>query len=98
MKNNQVNLMATLTAKKGCEIQLKDILQNLIDPTRKEQGCIHYYFHEISNTPGTFIFYEQWASKNDLDNHMKSEHFTSCLKKCEPFLAKAAEITFLNLL
>ena len=69
-----VILVATVKAKAGQDKAVKEALQGLLEPTRKEAGCIAYLLHQAADDPTQFMFYEQWASKETLDAHSKSAH------------------------
>ena len=58
-------------------------LINIIEPTRKEKGCIDYDLCRDNDDPSIFLFYENWESSNDLDAHMESDHFVECFNKIE---------------
>lgn len=55
--------------------KLKEITDELIAETRKEKGCIEYTFNQNIQDETNFIFIEAWQSREDLDNHTKTEHF-----------------------
>ena len=69
-----VVLTAMVKAKTGQEDAIKEALLSLVEPTRKEPGCLCYNLHQSKADPTQFMFYEQWASKEDLDSHGKSPH------------------------
>ncbi|MFB9329033.1 putative quinol monooxygenase [Paenibacillus aurantiacus] len=54
-----------------------DKARTAVDATLKEEGNLGYKFYEDAERPGTFLFVEKWASKEAIDLHGKSEHFTS---------------------
>jgi quinol monooxygenase YgiN len=67
-----VILVAMVKAKPGQEEAVKEILLALVDPTRKESGCLCYNLHQAKDDKTQFLFYEQWASKEALDAHSKT--------------------------
>ena len=69
-----VVLTAMVKAKPGQEEAVKEALLSLVEPTRKEPGCLCYYLHQSKADPTQFMFYEQWASKEDLAAHGKPPH------------------------
>jgi quinol monooxygenase YgiN len=58
-------------------------LQSLVEPTRKEKGCIDYDLCRDNDNPSIFVFYENWENSDDLDAHMKSDHFEKCFSNIE---------------
>ena len=65
-------LTAIVKAKPGQEDAVKEALLSLVEPTRKEAGCLCYNLHQSKSDPTMFMFYEQWASQKDLDAHTAS--------------------------
>ena len=61
-------------AKAGKGNAVKEALSSLVEPTRKEPGCLCYNLHQSKSDPTQFMFYEQWASKEALDAHGKTPH------------------------
>ena len=69
-----VTLTATVKARPGQEDAVKEALLSLVEPTRKEPGCLLYNLHQSKADPTQFMFYEQWASQGALDAHGKTPH------------------------
>ncbi len=68
-------VVAKVLAKKDSIDAVKTELLKLIDPTRKEDGCIEYNLHQDNENPAVFVFCEIWESSACLEKHMNSEHF-----------------------
>lgn len=69
-----ITVVADLKAKPGKEEELRKAALALIEPTRKEQGCIQYDLHVHLTDAGRVVFYENWATVKDLDRHGQSPH------------------------
>ena len=69
-----VTLTASVKARPGQEDAVKEALLSLVEPTRKEPGCLLYILHQSKADPTQFMFYEQWASQEALDAHGKTPH------------------------
>jgi quinol monooxygenase YgiN len=67
-------LVAMVKAKAGEEDAVKQALMSLVEPTRKEPGCLCYNLHQSKTDKTQFMFYEQWASKEALSAHGKTPH------------------------
>lgn len=74
---SKLTVVATVVAKADCIEAVKAELLKLIEPTRKEDGCIEYTLHQDNENSAVFVFYETWESRACLENHMNSEHFKS---------------------
>ena len=70
----QIIVVAKMTGQAGKLDELRTELRALLAPTRAEKPCILYDMHESADTPGTFLFYEIWESKADLDVHLATPH------------------------
>ena len=68
-------MVAKIVAKKESIESVKNEMLKLIEPTRKEQGCIEYNLHQDNEEPAVFVFYETWESRACLDNHMSTDHY-----------------------
>ena len=69
-----VTLTASVKARPGQEDAVKEALLSLVEPTRKEPGCLLYNLHQSKADPTQFMFYERWASQEALDAHGKTPH------------------------
>lgn len=69
-----VIVLAQVKAKEGEEEAVRKTLVAMVEPTRKEKGCICYNLHQSTVDPTQFMFYEQWGCKDSLDAHGKTAH------------------------
>jgi quinol monooxygenase YgiN len=86
-QSEHVHVFAILTAQPGKEQILRDALLGLIEPTKKEPGCISYMLHEDPKTPTTFYFFEIYKDQPATDFHMNSPYLAAALEKVGPILA-----------
>lgn len=97
MPKEGVIVVAMVKAKPGEEDAVKEVLVSLVEPTRKESGCLCYNLHQSKNDKSQFMFYEQWASKEALDAHGKTPHLKALGEKLKDRVEKIAA-TFYDLL
>ena len=88
-----VTVIAQARAKQGQEERAREILQELVAPTRGEAGCVDYDLHQSAEDPALFVFYENWTTAEALDAHFKSEHIARFRKKCGDVLAEGPVIS-----
>lgn len=69
-----------------------EVFKGMIEPTKKEKGCIQYEMVQDEENPTILIVLEQWESREDFDNHMKSEHLGRIAPKMHEFMTKEAEV------
>jgi len=70
-----ITVVARLVARKDSIEAVKTELLKLIEPTRKEQGCIEYRLHQDNGDPAVFVFYENWESAASLEKHTVTAHY-----------------------
>ena len=97
MPKEGVILVAMVKAKPGQEEAVKEVLESLVEPTRKESGCLCYNLHQARDDKTQFMFYEQWASKEALDTHSKTPHLKALGEKLKDRVEKG-RATFYELL
>jgi quinol monooxygenase YgiN len=68
-------LVVVMRAKPGQELMLQAELRALVNPTRKEEGCLRYDLYRSSDAPGGYLFYEIWASREHHRLHKNTPHF-----------------------
>jgi len=81
-----------MKAKPGREADLRNALLALIEPTRKEVGCLQYDLHVHTDDPGRFVFYENWASGEHLSKHAASPHLTGFVEVAPDLLAEPMRV------
>ena len=67
-------VVARVQAKDGCETAVATELHKLIEPSRRDKGCLNYDMHVSLESPGIFVFYENWETKAHWEAHMETEH------------------------
>jgi quinol monooxygenase YgiN len=92
----KVRVIARAQAVAGKTEELKTVLKQLVEPTRKEKGCIYYELFE-SNLPGVLIFNEEWASAEDLQAHASTERMARVQAEAAPLRVGDTEVNILTL-
>ena len=88
-------MIARSVARKGKENQLRALLQDMLVPTRAEQGCESYELYE-SDSKGRFYFDETWESKAALDKHKATPHFKHLEQAIAELLEEPFEVNILK--
>jgi quinol monooxygenase YgiN len=71
-----VIVIIKLNARSEKCLELKQSLLAMIEPTRKEKGCLgHNIFQDIENDNG-FSLIQMWQTRDDLDDYVRSDLFT----------------------
>jgi len=89
-----IKLVAIFRVKMECVEEAKAVFEALIEPTRKEKGCIEYELFQDESDPASFAFIEEWATAEDLANHRKSEHLMRARENMNSFTVEKISSTY----
>jgi quinol monooxygenase YgiN len=89
-------MLAKLKAKAGSESAMEKELKALVEATHSEPGCLLYALHRDSNDFSQFVVIERFLSKEALDSHYASPHFSKHFSSISPLLASEPEIIHLS--
>lgn len=73
--------VAELIAKEGKLDELKQVLDELANETRKEKGALEYFFIEDELKPNTILSIERWDGRAAEAEHWQTTHLTQALAK-----------------
>ena len=84
---NHLTIIARIEAKTGKIDLVKAALLKLIEPTRKEEGCLQYDLHQDTENPEVFFFFENWVSRELWQTHMNNVHLKEYMEEAEDLVA-----------
>lgn len=87
-----LRVIARAKAKPNHIAQVREILFALVEPTRREPGCLSYELLQNSSDPTDFVFVEQWANAAAEQAHFATPHLLSTLQRLVGLLAAEPEI------
>jgi quinol monooxygenase YgiN len=91
-----LRVIARVKAKSDHVAEAREILSTLVEPTRREPGCVSYELLQNSADPTDFVFIEQWASAAAERAHFATPHVSSALQRLSGLLAAEPEICRYN--
>lgn len=74
---SKVTVVAKLVAREEAVETVRAEVLKMVEPTRREPGCIEYRLHQDNEDPAVFLFYENWESLSCLKQHLNSAHYQS---------------------
>jgi len=96
MSEKTLNVVAIVETSADKVEELKAVCLGLIEPTRKENGCISYDLYQDITNPGKFTFLENWKSKEHLDIHLKTPHLVAAGASFGKLATKEVIVLMLN--
>ena len=91
-------LTATLNTRPEKREELVKLLASFVKRSRAEAGCVEYHFHVSADDPNVFYFYENWATRDDLERHLKLPYQQEWFGRHKEFLTRDAELRFFEML
>jgi quinol monooxygenase YgiN len=88
MEDTMVRIMARISSKPGAAAQLRQILIDLVGPSRIESGCLGYELFQDEDDPLDFITVEQWADDRAFEMHMAAPHVAKAIAQAGELLAR----------
>jgi quinol monooxygenase YgiN len=94
MPRSTVHVIATFLAEIGKEDEMERALLEMIEPTRREPGCLRYDLLRSlkGETYTEFVFVEEWESEEALDAHGRTEHFRGLRPKIKGCLGSLPRV------
>jgi quinol monooxygenase YgiN len=92
MPASSLRVVARIKAKPEKVGEVRELLSGLVEPTRKESGCISYDLLQNTDDPTDFTFVEEWESEAALESHAASDHLKAIGPKLQPVVAEAPDI------
>ena len=93
-----LRVVARIQAKPDTIDQVRELLLELIEPTRQEAGCITYELLQNRADPCDFTFVEEWASDAALDAHAVSDHLRNVRARLDGLTSATTDIRKYDLL
>ena len=97
MTEKQIHVVAEVVSTPDSVERVWEALQRLIEPTRSEPGNIAYDVLQDNDKPEHYLVYETWASQNDFNGHVKSDHFAEFDRSVQGILSEPVRIVLSTL-
>ena len=89
---SEVVVVGAFKAQPGKEDEALEAFKALVQPTHDEAGCTLYALHQGCDDPSRLAFVERWASREQLDAHLESDHVAEVLERVEELFGDSADI------
>jgi quinol monooxygenase YgiN len=66
------HIICTVRSKPEHRERVKQLLLELVEPARNENGCLYYDLYQDANAPDTFILLDGWTSKRSTRDARRS--------------------------
>jgi quinol monooxygenase YgiN len=80
---NELVIIARIESKKEKIELVKAALIKLLEPTRKEKGCLQYELNQDNENQEIFMIFEIWTYREIWQTHMKNAHLKHYMQETE---------------
>lgn len=74
--------------------ELLQTVQSLLGPIRTQKGCLGLHLYAEIGGEEALCLVEEWATQQDLDEHLRSDYFAVLLGAARLLLQKPSELDF----
>ena len=74
-----IRAVAHIKARSDKVEEMRAVLTALLEPTRREDGCVSYILTQNLDDPTDFTFIEEWESREAIQAHLGSAHVAEAL-------------------
>lgn len=93
-----IGVVATLEIQDGKQAEFETVAKDLMARVKaNEPGCTLYQLFKAKGSETSYIFMEQYASKEALESHGKTPYFLAAGPKLGPCLAGAPKIEMFDI-
>ena len=71
-----IHILASFKVKNDKLSDFIKLCNELIEESRKEEGCVSYHLQQNTERENYLVFVEKWKSNEAIEKHNSSEHFT----------------------
>jgi len=87
-----VQTISKIYVKQDSVNEFIELFKEMIEPTKKEAGCIQYDMYQDEEDATILIVLEQWESRESFNQHLESEHFKRIGPKMLELMVKESEL------
>lgn len=98
MSDEKIVLVARLKVKPDKIEEAKAAALAIVEPSRKEEGCINYDVHQSIEDPTVFVWHETWADKAAIDEHFDKTYFIEFAQVVQRVAAEPSQITLTKMI
>ena len=70
----------------GKELQLRDELHRILEPTRAEPGCLRIHLYESTREPLVWFIHSWWTDDAAFEAHIELPHTQRFIAAVEPLM------------
>ncbi len=89
-----LHVISRVQARPGMRDRLLPFMLGLLEPTRREPGCLRYELLQSESDPDAFVFVEEWADDVALLAHLNRPDVRKAFDSVGPYVAESPALTW----
>jgi quinol monooxygenase YgiN len=98
MSDENIVLIARLKVKPDRIEQARAAALAIVEPSRREAGCINYYIHQSIEDETVFFCHESWVNKAAIDEHFATPFFQEFFAMVGEVAAEPPQINLMRMI
>jgi quinol monooxygenase YgiN len=94
MAQENVHAVAHLHAHPDKTEELNSLLKSLLEPTRKESGCLQFNLLQNRDTPAEFAVVSEWLYEQAVQEHARTSYSQRAISMLPELLAAPMDLRF----
>ena len=92
MREGGIRVLGRVVALPDTVQALRSLLESLVEPTRRRDGCIRYDLTQNLADPTEFMFIQEWESESQLVAHLTSDALQAAVRALDGLVASPPDI------
>jgi quinol monooxygenase YgiN len=93
LKSKERHIICVVRSKTVNREKVKELLLELVEPARQEEGCLYYDINQQTDEPDTFYIVDGWASEEAIATHTEHPNVGRVVEQLLPLLASPLEVS-----
>jgi quinol monooxygenase YgiN len=98
MPRPRIHAITHFSARLDKTDELGLLLMSLLEPTRREQGCIRFELQQNRESPNNFAVVSEWQDPEAVQIHALTTHMQGALRRLPDLLGAPIDLRFYRLL
>lgn len=78
-RDDAIVILTRITVRHEKRKELYQTISSLIDPVKREKGCLTYRFYEEAGDENSFVLIGEWETSDAWNDHLNSDNFAILL-------------------
>ncbi len=97
MSKERLRAIAHLDARPEKTEELRALLTSLLEPTRRERGCVRFELQQNRDVPTEFAIVSEWRGEEAVQHHIATPYAKHALSRLPELLTSSLDLRFYRL-